>query len=114
MSTYPSWRVAAENLRKLTSGITRKQRELAARVGLKLPKSLPSLVAAARLKEAYATELCIEPIQPATDSQLEFLSNLNKKRARDPQVTASRIEASAWIDFYLERNITKHWNDCDL
>ncbi len=98
--------MAAENLRKLTSGITRKQRELAARVGLKLPKSLPSLVAAARLKEAYATELCIEPIQPATDSQLEFLSNLNKKRARDPQVTASRIEASAWIDFYLRK---KHY-----
>ena len=97
----PSWRVAVANLRNLTAGVTPKQRKLAARVGLQLPKSLPRLVAAARLKVAYSAELCTEPVQPATDSQLDYLSDLNKKRAGDAEVHASRIEASAWIEFYL-------------
>jgi len=52
---------------------------------------------------AYAAELCTAPVQPATDSQLDFLSDLNKKRARDGQVRANRIEASAWIEFYLRK-----------
>jgi hypothetical protein len=101
MPTHPSWRVAVANLRNLTAGVTPKQRKLAARVGLQLPKSLPRLVAAARLKVAYSAELCTEPVQPATDSQLDYLSDLSKERGGDAEVHASRIEASAWIEFYL-------------
>jgi len=41
MPTNPSWQAALASLRKLTTGVTREQRELAARVRLKLPKSLP-------------------------------------------------------------------------
>jgi hypothetical protein len=51
---------------------------------------------------AYAAELCTA-VQAATDSQLDYISALNKKRARDAEVRANRIEASAWIEFYLRK-----------
>jgi hypothetical protein len=99
--THPSWRLAVAELRKATAGATREQRTLAAKAGLELSKRLPKLVAAARLKVAYASALCIDPVHPPADSQLEFLSGLNEKRARDSNVLADHLEAEAWINFYL-------------
>jgi hypothetical protein len=109
--THPSWRLAVAELRKATARVTREQRTLAAKAGLKLSKRLPKLVAAARLKVAYASALCIDPVHPPTDSQLEFLSGLNEKRAGDSNVLADHLEAEAWINFYLlkrrEENLEK-------
>jgi hypothetical protein len=50
MPSHSSWCGAVASLRKATAGVTREQRTLAAKAGLKLPKRLPKLVAAARLR----------------------------------------------------------------
>jgi hypothetical protein len=101
MPTHATWRVVVANLRKVTGNVTAKQRKLAAAVSLKLPKILPRLVAAARLRRAYSAELCTEPVHPATYSQLDYLASLNTNRARDARVQADHTEAGAWIGFYL-------------
>src|SRR5260221_7492451 len=94
--THSTWRAAVASLRKETGTITSKQLKLARAIRLKLPPQLPRLVAAARLKRAYSAELCSEPIHPATYSQLDYLSGLNAKRARDSRVRADHTEAGAW------------------
>jgi len=99
--THSTWRAAVASLRKATGNVTSKQLKLARAIGLKLPQQLPRLVAAARLKRAYSAELCTEPVHPATYSQLDYLSGLNAKRARDSRVRTDHTEAGAWIGFYL-------------
>src|SRR6266849_1005760 len=101
MPTHPNWRVVVQNLRKATGNVTPKQLKLARAVGLKLPRNLPKLVAAARLRIAYGDEFCTPPTHPPTDSQLEFLSSLDKRRALDARVVSDRNEAEAWIMFHL-------------
>jgi len=101
MTTYSSWRNPVENLRKATQRVTPEQVKLAAFAGIELPKTLPQLVAAARLKLALANELSLPRTTPAGNGQLEFLESLNKAKARDPNVHADHEEARAWIEFYL-------------
>jgi hypothetical protein len=93
--------MVVQNLRKATGRVTPKQLKLARAVGLKIPRNLPKLVAAARLRIAYGDELCTPPTLPPTDTKLEFLSSLDKRCAQDSRVVSDRIEADAWIIFYL-------------
>ena len=99
--THSTWRAAVASIRKATGNVTSKQLKLARAIGLNLPQQLPRLVAAARLRRAYSAELCTEPAHPATYSQLDYLSGLNAKRARDARVRTDHTEAGAWIGFYL-------------
>lgn len=101
LSTHPTWRGAVENLRKLTSSVTPKQRSLAVKAGISLPRNLPAIVAGARLRVAYSGELCVDDVRSASYGQLEYLSTLNEKRARDSRVKSDHIEAGAWIQYYL-------------
>src|SRR5690242_11342279 len=101
MATHSSWREAVADLRKLTRDATHQQRKLAKPAGLRLPKELPQLVAAARLKVTLASELCLRRVLPSTDTQLEFLASLDRRRAEDPRVEADHHEAGAWIEFLL-------------
>jgi hypothetical protein len=70
-------------------------------MGIKLPQNLPKIVAGARLRVAYARELCLGDVRPASNTQLDFLSTLNEKRALDCRVQSDHIEAGAWIEYYL-------------
>jgi hypothetical protein len=101
MPTHSTWRGAVAELRKITGSTTGQQRKLATLADIRLPKGLPKLIAAARLKVALATELCFPSVLPGTDGQLEFLATLNAKRARDSRVRVDHYEAGAWIEFYL-------------
>ncbi len=58
------------------------------------------MVGAARLRRALESELVVSPVTPSTDSQLDYLGNLNAKCARNPSVRANQDEAKAWIEFY--------------
>lgn len=101
MPTHSTWRGVVANLREATAPVTPGQRKLGTQAGIQLPKTLPKLIAAARLKAAHAAELCLGPVRQPTDSQLEFLSTLNSSRARDVRVLEDHLEAEAWIEFYL-------------
>jgi hypothetical protein len=101
MSTHSSWREAVAELRKITAGATSQQQKLATLVGIRLPKVLPKLIAAARLRVAIASELCSPSALRSSDGQLEFLATLNEKRARDSRVRADHYEAGAWIEFHI-------------
>ena len=101
MPLHATWREAVAILRKSTAGVTREQRKLAVRAGIKFPKKLPKLVAAARLKVAFSEQLCLAPVRPTTDLRLDFLASLNRKCAENPQVRANQFEAEAWTEFYL-------------
>jgi hypothetical protein len=100
MPTHSSWRGAVAALREVTRTVTSQQLKLAAHVGIQLPKALPQLVAASRLRMALASELGFSK-HPSSDYQLDFLASLNGTRARNPLAQADQQEAAAWIAFYL-------------
>ena len=94
------------SLRKAAERVTPKQRKLAIRARITLPKELPKIVAATRLKTALGDELFTDAVRPTSESRLATLSRLNAQRARDPRVKADHHEAEAWITFYtLERRL---------
>lgn len=101
MATYDNWREAVNDLRNLTRKVTTEQQKLATNAGVRLPKNLPQLVAAARLKAALAAELCLPTNVASSEGQLELLYGLDAKRACDPLVRTDQGEAGAWILFHL-------------
>lgn len=100
MPTYDSWSEAIKQIKRLTRSVTREQLKLAKYAGIALPRDLPSVVGAARLKRALEVELAVSPVTSSTDSQLSYLRSLNAKCARNKNVREDQDEAKAWIDFY--------------
>jgi Domain of unknown function (DUF4263) len=101
MPTHSTWRRAVRELRKSTGRTTTQQRRLATLAGIRLPKGLPKIVAAARLKAALATELCLSPVLPSSEGQLEYLATLNAKRAQNSRVKADHHEFGGWLEYHL-------------
>lgn len=103
---YLHWREAVASLKPLLKKSTDSQGALARAVGGTLPKSLPWLVAGARLQALLAEQLATDGLQPPTDSVRSVIYDLSDEvGARVPE-PGSRIEADAWIRYlYLKKRV---------
>lgn len=108
MSTYKDWRVPVRKLGEETARATPEQKRLASFAGIKLSPQLPRVVAAARLKTALQELLNLPKPHASTESQLEFLTELDANRAQDVQVRENFEEAHAWIDFHILKRRLQH------
>lgn len=107
MSTFSKWQDAVKSIKKLMRPRTESQAELAKHCGLNIKEREPEILLAARLKEAFANELCInEQIDP-NNLIFEYLAYLAKSAGRKniPSIT-SRSLAEAWV-YYLQLSIRK-------
>src|ERR1044071_8520850 len=96
--TYTDWRRAVRDIQTKTGAVTDKQRELALLAGIDVPDTLPELVAAARLQNAFAEYLHLEPAARCSDEQRALIEQLSAAHGI-PCSTDDRREASAWIRF---------------
>lgn len=96
--THDTWRRAVADIRRQTAFVSSTQKQLGRIAGIKLPNRLPELVAAARLQNALAVTLGLEPAAPSTEFQEELLKELSEQ-ADVKCSPRDRREAGAWIAF---------------
>jgi hypothetical protein len=101
MSVHESWLEVIEKLRAATGKMTGEQKKLAEFAGVTLRNDLPRVVAAARLRRALAEQLGVSPCPPASEAQIDLLSQLDSGIARTARVLADSEEAAAWIQIGL-------------
>ena len=97
--TYTDWQDAFSAIRIRTSPCDDEQREFAVRIGVKLPKTLPRIVAAARLKSATDERLGL-PQPGVTEGQVARLEELASQGSRNAPKPKNAAEAEAWIDYF--------------
>lgn len=103
--SFPDWREPVRLLEGRTGPTTARQLQLPAQVGISLDSGLPRGVAAALLNEHLHPRISGEPVQPAdpaTTKQLEFLGMIGHDRAYE-RTPLTKTLASAWIEQYLAR-----------
>ena len=92
--THENWRRVVAAIRDATGTVTSKQVELATVAGIMLPAQLPRLVAGARLRAAFSSELGIPSPGPCNPIQQEIIDGLESDVA-----PPDGVEAEAWINF---------------
>jgi hypothetical protein len=70
---YTTWQEAAAVLKRRCAPADDEQRELARKLGLKLPQRVPALVAAALIKEHLAGPLRLDSADAPSGAQEEYL-----------------------------------------
>jgi hypothetical protein len=96
---YGTWQEAAAELRERGAGAGTDQKELAAKLGLKLPRGVPALVAAQLIREHLASPLRATGPDDVSAGQEEYLHDLVEDlNARQPKPAHTGGLASAWIE----------------
>lgn len=97
--TYSDWREPARLLEAATGPARPEQLDLANRTGLVLEGHEPHGVVAVLLEDHLRPAIWGLEVEPATDRQRSFLSELGSPAA--VQTHLSKSAASAWIDYQL-------------
>jgi hypothetical protein len=95
--TYDDWRAASADIGRTTGPATEKQHQIAAVAGVKLPKNLPLLVAAARLYSALGIEIGAPEGAEVREVQEEIIQDLSTRSLRGASKPLDSREAAAWI-----------------
>jgi hypothetical protein len=104
---HTSWKDAAAVLRRRGASAGDDQRELARKVGFKVPQRAPALVAAALIQEHLAEPLRLGGADSVTDGQAEYLQDLVEAVGGRRPAPRSRAVASAWIAVLESRRALK-------
>ena len=95
--THDNWTAASANIANTTGPATLKQHQIAALVGLKLPKNLPQLVAAARLQNVLGSDIGAPEAAEVRTVQEEIIHDLAGGSLRVTSKPQDSREAEAWI-----------------
>jgi hypothetical protein len=99
-----SWRSAVSAIDKAIGPINSKQGKLATLAGISMPASMPSIVAAARLRLALSGDLYLVNSSRARFDTLEYIDELWRGPRRHYVPPATQDEANAWVEYlYLLR-----------
>jgi len=92
------WQVVVRQLRRMTSGPSREQVELANYLGMQIPAETPTVVAAALLREPLREVVGLPDSQCASDNELTYLQDLaNEVGISIPPEIETRDLVDAWI-----------------
>ena len=95
---YEKWEDAVKSLQELIGPADDEQRALAESLGVKLPKTIPALVAAVMLREAMAWPLREGPPLSPTYGQAEYLQDLlDATGEKPPRAADTKERLSAWL-----------------
>lgn len=98
------WRDAARAIQQTLELCDAEQRELAVRLGIDLPDSIPARVAAALLARHLAGPLRLGPDRPMSAAQREFLNDLLTELEIDEPESATTYDVtSAWLDVLIAK-----------
>ena len=103
--THSNWRDAAAVIRRSICPCDDEQRAIASAIDDQIPASLPSIVAAARLRSQVGTRFGLTP-RKSPEHRLEFLAELADEVSHETPEPESDEEAQAWVEyFYLGRRL---------